>query len=300
MLLVLPHTGEALEVKDEVGVRVETTEDFYQLKQEQIELRLRSQHLPDVRVGFFNARDEPSGRLRELVLERVASARERLRHRLGEVVGSSRAMLTNHELEQVPTVQRAAGRLLRAALEQMRSLPSAPEHIHQDLIDALRRSHWGTVRAAIRREGEWSNLSYTYHLGYGARRLAVLACGEPVAGFVRTCATMAATSDFDVARDLIEQAERAMQDAYDERLRKIQLTGQTMYGEELRQDIEFWRDCGNESGRGYKQRIVARNEGWFGAEPRVALEAQFRDVLQREWNVVLAGVELLLEADGDE
>lgn len=79
-----------------------------------------------------------------------------------------------------------------------------------------------------------------------------------------------------------------------------ELTGQTMYSEELRKDIDFWRECGAESGRGYKQRIVVRNEGWFSAEPRGALESQFRDVLQREWNTVLAGVGALFEADGDQ
>jgi hypothetical protein len=75
-----------------------------------------------------------------------------------------------------------------------------------------------------------------------------------------------------------------MQNAYDEMLRKIQLMGQTTYGEELRRDIAFWVECESESGRGYKQRIVARNEGWFGAEQRDVLETQLRDVLQREWN----------------
>ena len=45
---------------------------------------------------------------------------------------------------------------------------------------------------------------------------------------------MAATSDFVDARDLVAQAERTLQNGYDEMLQKTQLMGQTAYGEELR------------------------------------------------------------------
>ena len=79
MLLVLPHAGEAMEVKDEAGIPVATVEDGYDLKQEQIELRLRSQHLPDICTAFFDAREEASGRLRNALSERVDAAREQLR-----------------------------------------------------------------------------------------------------------------------------------------------------------------------------------------------------------------------------
>lgn len=298
LLLVLPHTGEALEIKDEEGARAETIEEGYELKQGQIELRMESQHLPDVQIGFFNARDEAPERLRGLILEAVGSAQTRLRARLSEVTESARGVLQNHELEQVQAVQRAASRMLRVALGQIRTIQSVPDHIHQDLLDAMRRAHWSTVRAAVRREGEWANLSYTHHLGYGARRVAVLACGDAVAGFTRTCEAIAATADYNDASDFIGQAERTMQNAYDEMLRKIQLMGKTMYGEELRRDIAFWVECGSESGRGYKQRIVGRNEGWFAAEQRGALESQLRDLLQREWNSLLASVEALFEPEG--
>jgi transcriptional regulator with XRE-family HTH domain len=297
LLLVLPHTGEALEIKDEEGSRAETIEDGYELKQGQIELQIRSKHLPEARVGFFNARDEAPERLRGLILGRVTSAQTQLRDRLKEVTNSARAVLGNHELEQVQAVQRAASRMLRTALGRIRIIRSVPDHVHQDLLDAIQSAHWSTVRAAVRREGEWANLSYTHHLGYGARRVAVLACGEAVAGFTQTCETMAATADYDDASDLISQAERTLQNAYDEMLRKIQLMGQTMYSDELRRDIAFWTQCGEESGRGYKQRIFGRNEGWFGAESRGALESHLRDLLQREWNSLLATVEALLEPE---
>lgn len=298
LLLVLPHTGEALEIKDEAGVRVGSTEEGYELKGEQVELRLRSQHLPPVPIGFYNAREDAPEALRTLVLGRVQSLQARLRAQLATVTTSARSVLENHEREQVQEVLRLAGRTLRAALDNIRPLAPAAGHVHQDLLDAIGQAHWSTVRAAVRREGEWPNLSYTHHLGYGARRLAVLSCSERVAGFAQTCGTLAATPDFTEARELIGQAERTLQTAYDELLRKVQLMGQTTYGDELRKDIAFWVECGSESGRGYKSKILTRNEGWFSAVARDALEQELRGLIEREWHAALARVEALFDAEG--
>lgn len=298
LMLALPHSGEALEVKDEAGVRVASNEEGYELKGEQVELRLRSQQLPPIQIGFFNAREDAPDVLRQLILGRVKSIQNRMRGQLAAVTSSARSVLDNQEREQVQEVLRLAGRLLRAAIGKIRPVGAVGGHIHEDLLDAIGRAHWSTVRAAVRREGEWPNLSYSHHLGYGARRLAVIACSERVAGFAQTCQTMAATSDFTEARELIGQAERTLQAAYDELLRKVQLMGQTLYGDELRKDIAFWVDCANESGRGYKSRIVARNEGWFGADARGTLEAELWGLVEREWHAALSRVESLFEGDG--
>ena len=297
LLLALPHTGEALEVKDEAGLRVGSTDEGCELKGEQIELRLRSQHLPDIAIGFFNAREDSPDVLRSLLLDRVTRAQSRRREQLQAVTASARSVLDNHEQEQVQEVQAMAGRMLRTSLSQMRHIAPTADHVHQDLLDALGRAHWSTVRAAIRREGEWPNLSYTHHLGYGARRLAVLACSAKVAGFSQTCETMSGTRDYLEAADLIGQSERTLQAAFDDLLRKVQLMGQTSYGEELRRDIAFWVECESESGRGYKARIVARNKGWFGSEQRGTLEAELWRLIQREWDAVLDKVEALLEPE---
>ncbi len=297
LLLALPHSGEALEVKDEAGIHVGSTEEGYELKGEQIQLRLRSQHLPNIAIGFFNAREDLPEVLRTLLLERVARAQSRRCEQLQAVTASARSVLDNHQQEQVQAVQRMAARMLRTSLSQMRHIAPTADHVHQDLLDALGRAHWSTVRAAVRREGEWPNLSYTHHLGYGARRLAMLACNAKVAGFSQTCGTMSGTTDYLEAAALIGQAERTLQAAFDDLLRKVQLMGQTSYGEELRRDIAFWVECESESGRGYKSRIIARNQGWFGAEQRGNLEAELWRLIQREWDAALDRVEALLDPE---
>ncbi|MGH7665434.1 MAG: hypothetical protein ACRENI_14270 [Gemmatimonadaceae bacterium] len=58
-------------------------------------------------------------------------------------------------------------------------------------------------------------------------------------------------------------------------------------------------ECGSESGRGYKQRIVTRNEGWFGADQRKLLESELATMLQREWDSALSAVGGLLDSEPD-
>lgn len=297
LLLVLPHSGEALEVKDEAGIRVGTAEEGYELKGEQVAMRLATLNLPLLEVGFFNAREDAPDTLRQLILGRVHAVQSDMQVRLRSVASSARAVLDNHEREQVQAVQRQAGRMLGASLGTIRTPVRVESHMHEDLLDALGRAHWSTVRAAIRREGQWSNLNYKHHLGYGTRRFAVLGCGGHVDGFTSMCKSLSANPDFSDARELISQAERTLRSEYDELLRRVEILGQTAYGQELRQDIAFWVECGSESGKGYKSRIVRRHAEWFNAEARGALEAELMAIIEREWHAALDRVIALLDLE---
>jgi transcriptional regulator with XRE-family HTH domain len=294
-VLVLPRPEEALAMKDETGLQAETSEEGYELKEEQVHKALTAYRLSESPALFFNSlQDEPEG-LRAFLRERVSQSRGQFQRQLADVLDRMKIMLENAEQEQAQAVQREAGKHLGSWIRQNLAPPPISEHVHDTLLTEIRRAHASTVNAAVRREGEWRSLSYTHQLGFGARKLAVATLQESVTGFTVLCQTL--SDSMSEASELLTQAQQLMNTAYDELLRKIQLASATLYGSQLRQAPQFWLDNAAEWGKGpgYLDRVLAHNRDWFLDEERRDVEEHLAAVLDREWRAVLERVQAIFE-----
>jgi transcriptional regulator with XRE-family HTH domain len=298
-LLVLPRSNEALAVKDEAGVRAETVEEGYSLKEEFAAMALEPLGMQKLAIGFFNAFGDDPARLRGFIMNSLEKIRQGFRTRIGDAIKSARSLVENHEKEQVQEVLRSAAGMMVTWISRNREVPALSGHVHDSLMSQIHSSYAATVRATIRREGEWRNLSYGHHLGFGARRLAVLALQPIVQRFLDTADIMAADPQFAEAVDLIQQSRSVLESAFEDLLRKAQLMGLTVFKEALKQDPSLWLNCENEWGRGpgYRDRVANQNHQWFSAEPRRDLEQELWDVVTREWTAALSRLSSLLETD---
>lgn len=300
-LLVLPRPNEALAVKDESGIRVETIDEGYALKGEQVEMALQPLGLRDYSVCFFNAHQDDPSYLREFLIERITAVRQTFRVRLNEILINARALLLNYEQEQVQEVMRQSASMFVSWVNQNSGLrkPKTQAHVQDSLMGEISKVYASTMRATIRREGEWTNLSYSYHLGYGARRVAVRLLGKTVEGFSELCKTMAGNPEYSEAADLISQAERVLLSSYEELLRKVQLMGQTSFRDELKLDAAFWIRCEKEwgLGAGYRDRVTDHHTDWFNAEQRQQLEDELQKLIQREWTDALKKLKSLFDIE---
>lgn len=297
-LLILPRSGDALAMKDDAtGIPVEDAEEGYDLKAEQAAMALEPLGMQRLAIGFYNANEDLSTRVQEFFIERLAYARDVFRDRIQQAVTGGRSLLKNHGEERVRAVLRDAGESLRAWTQIHAKVPSVSGHVQENLLAQIQNAYAATVRASVRREGEWPQLSYSHLIGFGARRLAVLALGKAVEGFAEHCKILAATPRYAEAVTLLAQAERVLSTSYEELLRKAQLMGQTEFKDALRADSSFWQACVAEWGKGYgyKTRVAEHNRVWFDDDARRAMEAELLSLIEREWTRALQGVTDLLE-----
>ena len=295
-LLVLPRPSEALAMKDDAtSTPVETSEEGYELKAEQAAMALEPLGLQNLAIGFYNASEDPTTLAQEFLIGRLNQARESFRQRTREATAGALALLKNHGEERVIAVLRDASESLSTWASLNTGVPPVQAHIQESLLAQIQVAYAATVRAAIRREGEWTQLSYSHHIGYGARRLAVLALGKAVDEFAGHCRILLATPRYAEAANLIAQAERVLRDSYEELLRKVQLMAQTVFKDALKADSSFWQACMAESGRGYKSRVAGINREWFDSEARRRLEEELKELIGREWTRTLQNVTNLLE-----
>jgi transcriptional regulator with XRE-family HTH domain len=291
-VLVLPRAGEALAMKDESGIRAESVDEGYELKGEQIAMNLQPLGMQDMAVEFYNAHQDDPARLRDFLKRCLEKSRQALRASLHEITLNAGALLLNHERAQVQEVVRHAATMLGAWTERQKTVRMARANVQDSLMDEMARVYASTIRAAVRREGVWPNLDYSYHLGFGARRLAAMSLGDVSKSFVELCQTMKQNPEFAEAKDFLDQAERLLELAYDDLLRKVQLMGISLFQEELKVDTEFWARCAYEwgNGPGYRDRVTRHNRDWFQSPERQNMEEELHNMVQREWSAVVARI----------
>jgi hypothetical protein len=88
-------------------------------------------------------------------------------------------------------------------------------------------------------------LSYSHQLGFGARRLAVESLRDWKIQFEGICNNLLKTHAD--ASELLEQALRLMDQAYEELLKKMQVAGGALYREELQRAQVLWMELARSS-----------------------------------------------------
>ena len=129
--------------------------------------------MPLTRIAFFNAMDaeEDVQQFNNFLLELVSGLRKMHRERLEDVILGATELVENYENEQAQAVQRQAARRLTVWLENNRQVGQFSESLHASLFQSIRLAYASSLRASVRRNGNWPNLDYEHQLGYGARAM---------------------------------------------------------------------------------------------------------------------------------
>ena len=295
-ILVLPRPGEALAMKDN-GYPVQTTSEGYELKAEEVQLKLHPLGLTNLPVTFFNAAEDAPEALRSFIRSRINAVREFHRNLLREIISGANALLVNYDIEQAREAMVAAARSLTTWLDHNAEISTAPaSHVHDSLLSAVRSAHPRTVYAAVVRDGEWHNLNYAHQLSHGARRIATQIAEPKLSGFREIAVNLLHDDQFADAHDLVQQTVRILERAFDNMVRKAQLVGQSIHADEMRMDADFWRNCGCEwrRGSGYRDRVNDHNQRWFVDGRHGSADTRVIELIREEWGQAVVAVRELL------
>ena len=297
-VLILPRPEEALAVKTDQGEPAEDTEDGYDLKGEQVSMILSSRSLPSSGLEFFNVREDDLQRLNGFVLARVQHLRALHAQRLNEVIAEANALVENFEREQKSEILRAAAHRLQIWIDGNRELQPSDLPLERSLVNAMREVYASSVRASVRRLGEWDRLNYSHQMGFGARVKALRSVTQKQVEFKAAVKNMLDDPQMEEAHGLISQVQRLFDSGIHALLGSSRQMGATIHTNDMQPDSDFWTRCENRWGQGpgYRSDVTLFHEEWFEAN-RPSLEPKVRSLVERGWDRILNRMSTLLVFD---
>ena len=153
---------------------MEDEDEGYELKGDQIEMRLSQKGLGKVPIEFLNAKDGEPEPLRDRLVQRIGEYRQHYCEQISRTSEAVDRLEENRGEEQTRLVFEEVNKHIGTWIEKNLELDLADLQIKTPLISAIDGTRSAsTVRAAIRRYGDWYNLDYYHHLAVRARRIGL-------------------------------------------------------------------------------------------------------------------------------
>ena len=287
-VLVLPRPEEALAVKTDQGEPAEDAEDGYDLKGEQAMMILTSRNLPASGLEFFNVREDDLHRLNGFLAARVKHLRELHIERLYEVIAEANALVENFESEQKSEILRDAAHRLQIWIEGNQELEPSSLPLEKSLLNAMGEVYASSVRASVRRLGEWDKLDYSHQMGFGSRVKALRTVAQKQVEFKANVKTMLDDTQMEEAHGLVSQVQRLFDSGIESLLASSRQMGATIHTNDMQPTSALWQRCDNRWGQGpgYRSDVMRFHEEWF-EEHRPSLEPKVQNLVEREWERLL-------------
>lgn len=301
-ILALPHPGQALAAKDDQGFPADSVEEGYEFKGDEVEFNLNQQKLPYADIAFFNAIEDDPQKTVEFLLGLVQGVRDKHRAKLTEIIEGATALVHNFDEVEVQEIYQLAARRMLVWLENNQEVGNLALRLEDSLVSAIGRAYASSVRASVRRQGDWYNLDYSYHLGSGARIMTNRVTVPKLDSFKAITENLLQDDELEPAFGLIRQARRILEDDVDTLLLRSELLGRRIYIQYMEPDSVFWRWCDDQWGRGYvdglgyRDRVARHNRNWFSDNDQ-DFQAMAQELVEREWRQILGRLAAILDPE---
>jgi transcriptional regulator with XRE-family HTH domain len=297
LVLILPRPEEAVAVKYDDGSPVDDDEEGYDLKREQVLMRLTQQGLPSVAVEFYNAREESNLTIRNRIIELVRAQRSYFADQISQLSTAVTNLSANRADEQTRLVFEHVMSHLLTWIRSNSEMEITTHDVEEDLILAIDRERWASViRASVRRLGDWYNLDFYHHLSRSVRLLAVDQIGTRINAFKTIVTNLINNDDLSPAREFLQGIIGRLDVALDESYSRLQIAGNETFRQTLAQHNEFWARCEGRwgGGPGYRNAIRDMTDEEFEAHCDDS-RAIIGSLITEEWQKLVALLRSILD-----
>lgn len=294
VVLGLVRPDEAWSVKDDTGIAAESVETGYELKGDDAQITLQSIGFSDLRVEFFNAKEDSPDGFREVLRELVRGLRGHHQSELQSVINDAHSLFENFQGEEQLEVMRMAAEHIRSWLDSNRFLePSKLGSPERRLLRAIQREHPSTVRASVRREGEWVHFEYPYYLRIGVRSAARDVALNKFERLLEKIDELSEVESLAKASSLLGDIRRTTNAGIADLKAKCNLLGNRIHSHHMKKDSDLWDKCHQRWGRGsgYRDDVATYHEDWFDTQD---FRTEMAQLIQQVWDETLASLDQAL------
>ncbi|KRS12066.1 helix-turn-helix domain-containing protein [Roseovarius indicus] len=283
-ILSLPRSGEAREMKDDMGDQALSDEEGYEFKKMQVSGELDAEEMSGVSVLFFNVEMDKASQVREELFGQLERMRTTVSERLFDLCAAATEIIENHEQHAVTAAIEEVARRLNTFLRGNGKLGARERHAYEEALSTVRGVRYAsTLWAATRRSGEYYGLNIVHQVGVGSARDARLRSRDWFAKIEGHVNELTADEDLTLAKHSIEQIGAVADASRRAFLEGAQQIAMEIYRAPLTQD-PVWSDCSSEWGRGpgFKGRVESHLQAWFD-DTRPELKETLDERLNALW-----------------
>ena len=264
-LLSLPRSGEALEMKGDLGDPALSNEEGYEFKKMQVEDDLRAEDVPGILPLFFNVEADDAAQVRMELFEQLSRMRNTVSERLFGLCDAATEIIENQQKHAITTALEEVAKRLDAFLVGNGELGTGGRPAYQEALGTVEAVRYAsTLWASTRRSGDYSGLNIVLLVGVGAAQDALLRSRDWFAKIEGHVNTLKADTDLSPAMLSIEQIRAVAETSRRAFLAGAQRSAMEIYREPLTQD-PVWSECVSEWGKGpgFKGRVHQHLLNWF-------------------------------------
>ncbi len=284
-ILVLPRTGEAINMRSDDGEQTEDDDDGYRMKSEQIELALRrinTNHIPP--IHFFNYSSDDPDDFNEFIIDNLLKFRQKKIDIINETDSDIDSLIQNQEEEYYRASWEQVTRRIENFIERHSELPHDNWRIEQDLLSAIVETHPRTLWASMRRRGE--EYLYVYDLlNNSARKEAVKCTNNILNRLDELVQDMLGDNELQPVHQFLRGLNVFIDLGRNNFLNAVEIITSQVFRDELYNDDCIWDECCGlwGQGRGFRDRIKEKFYYWFTNYDHIYLYDNLKSAINNSW-----------------